>query len=53
MIPPWQAVCAGVTKAGARPYITLMDDESPGLGLDLPEQTKPEGDGHYRVLARK
>jgi len=30
-----------------------MDDESPGLGLDLPEQTKPAGDGHYRVLARK
>jgi DNA polymerase-3 subunit gamma/tau len=30
-----------------------MDDESPGLGLDLPEEKKPEGDGHYRVLARK
>ena len=38
---------------GSRPYIKRMDDESPGLGLDLPEQTKPEGDGHYRVLARK
>ena len=30
-----------------------MDDESPGLGLDLPEEKKPEIDGHYRVLARK
>ncbi|MGH6705352.1 MAG: DNA polymerase III subunit gamma/tau [Sphingomicrobium sp.] len=30
-----------------------MDDESPGLGLDLPEQKKPETDAHYRVLARK
>src|SRR5690349_2461559 len=53
MRPAWQAVLAGVTKTGGRPYIKRMDDESPGLGLDLPEQTKPEGDGHYRVLARK
>jgi len=31
-----------------------MDDESPGLGLDLPEQPhKPDEDSHYRVLARK
>jgi DNA polymerase-3 subunit gamma/tau len=31
-----------------------MDDESPGLGLDLPEATqKPADDAHYRVLARK
>ena len=30
-----------------------MDDESPGLGLDLPEETKPDTDSHYRVLARK
>jgi DNA polymerase-3 subunit gamma/tau len=30
-----------------------MDDESPGLGLDLPEQKKPEADSNYRVLARK
>src|SRR5215218_5621505 len=32
-----------------------MDDlESPGLGLDLPEQARvPASDGHYRVLARK
>jgi len=31
-----------------------MDDESPGLGLDLPEQSqKPEVAGAYRVLARK
>src|SRR6478736_3879419 len=30
-----------------------MDDESPGLGLDLPEQPhKPDEDSHYRVLAR-
>ena len=30
-----------------------MDDESPGLGLDLPEEKKPATDAHYRVLARK
>ncbi|HEU4957233.1 MAG TPA: DNA polymerase III subunit gamma/tau [Sphingomicrobium sp.] len=31
-----------------------MDDESPGLGLDLPEQPpKAAEDAHYRVLARK
>ena len=31
-----------------------MDDESPGLGLDLPEEPKnPEEAGAYRVLARK
>ena len=30
-----------------------MDDESPGLGLDLPEEKKPDTDVHYRVLARK
>ena len=31
-----------------------MDDESPGLGLDLPEEPqKPAGEPHYRVLARK
>ena len=31
-----------------------MDDESPGLGLDLPEQPqKPADEVHYRVLARK
>ena len=31
-----------------------MDDESPGLGLDLPEEPKkPADDGGYRVLARK
>ena len=31
-----------------------MDDESPGLGLDLPAQPqKPDGESHYRVLARK
>jgi DNA polymerase III subunit gamma/tau len=32
----------------------MTDDESPGLGLDLPEQPqKPADDVHYRVLARK
>jgi len=31
-----------------------MDDESPGLGLDLPEQPQKPGDvSPYRVLARK
>ena len=31
-----------------------MDDESPGLGLDLPEAPqKPGEESHYRVLARK
>jgi DNA polymerase-3 subunit gamma/tau len=31
-----------------------MDDESPGLGLDLPEQPeRPADETHYRVLARK
>ena len=31
-----------------------MDDESPGLGLDLPEQPeRPNDETHYRVLARK
>jgi DNA polymerase-3 subunit gamma/tau len=31
-----------------------MDDESPGLGLDLPEESKkPADEAHYRVLARK
>jgi DNA polymerase-3 subunit gamma/tau len=31
-----------------------MDDESPGLGLDIPEQAqKPAGVSPYRVLARK
>jgi len=31
-----------------------MDDESPGLGLDLPEQPeRPSDETHYRVLARK
>src|SRR6187549_109989 len=31
-----------------------MDDESPGLGLDLPEQPeRPADEAHYRVLARK
>jgi DNA polymerase III subunit gamma/tau len=31
-----------------------MDDESPGLGLDLPEEArKPTDETHYRVLARK
>ena len=31
-----------------------MDDESPGLGLDLPEPPqRPADDVHYRVLARK
>ena len=31
-----------------------MDDESPGLGLDLPETPqKPAEEPHYRVLARK
>ena len=31
-----------------------MDDESPGLGLDLPEQPpKPDDASPYRVLARK
>ena len=31
-----------------------MDDESPGLGLALPEQPqKPDEGSHYRVLARK
>src|SRR5438045_5882262 len=31
-----------------------MDDESPGLGLDLPEQpVRPADEAHYRVLARK
>jgi len=28
-------------------------NEEPGLGLDLPEPTKPQAEGHYRVLARK
>ncbi|RIX31603.1 DNA polymerase III subunit gamma/tau [Sphingomonas edaphi] len=28
-------------------------NDEPGLGLDLPEQTKPAADSHYRVLARK
>src|SRR5687768_6601222 len=32
----------------------MTDDESPGLGLDLPEQPqKPDEESHYRVLARK
>jgi len=32
----------------------MNDDESPGLGLDLPEQPqKPAGASPYRVLARK
>jgi DNA polymerase III subunit gamma/tau len=32
----------------------MTDDESPGLGLDLPEQPqKPTGASPYRVLARK
>jgi len=32
----------------------MTDDESPGLGLDLPEEPKkPADDGGYRVLARK
>src|SRR4030095_6442282 len=32
----------------------MNDDESPGLGLDLPEQPqKPADEAHYRVLARK
>jgi len=32
----------------------MTDDESPGLGLDLPEVTQqPADDVHYRVLARK
>ncbi|HEU0310258.1 MAG TPA: DNA polymerase III subunit gamma/tau [Sphingomicrobium sp.] len=30
-----------------------MDDESPGLGLDLPEQPAKADEAHYRVLARK
>jgi len=31
-----------------------MDDESPGLGLDLPEAPqRPADETHYRVLARK
>ncbi|MFL6756395.1 MAG: DNA polymerase III subunit gamma/tau [Sphingomicrobium sp.] len=30
-----------------------MDDESPGLGLDLPEQPQKPDEPHYRVLARK
>src|SRR4051795_6029295 len=31
-----------------------MDDESPGLGLDVPEQPQPAASGSaYRVLARK
>jgi DNA polymerase-3 subunit gamma/tau len=31
-----------------------MDDESPGLGLDLPEEPQRPGvETHYRVLARK
>ena len=32
---------------------SLDPNEEPGLGLDLPEQSKPQADGHYRVLARK
>src|SRR4029079_10860676 len=31
----------------------MMDDESPGLGLDLPEQTAAGAATPYRVLARK
>jgi DNA polymerase-3 subunit gamma/tau len=32
----------------------MNDDESPGLGLDLPEPPQPPADeAHYRVLARK
>ena len=32
----------------------MNDDESPGLGLDLPEQPQPAtGSSAYRVLARK
>ena len=32
----------------------MNDDESPGLGLDLPEEpTKPSAGSPYRVLARK
>src|SRR6478735_7622730 len=33
----------------------MTDDESPGLGLDLPEMTPPTASppGAYRVLARK
>ena len=42
-----------MTKVG--PYTTSMiDDESPGLGLDLPEvASKPATAAPYRVLARK
>ncbi|MDP9424446.1 MAG: DNA polymerase III subunit gamma/tau, partial [Pseudomonadota bacterium] len=31
----------------------MTDDESPGLGLDLPEQPQPAEASPYRVLARK
>src|SRR6185369_8520202 len=32
----------------------MTDDESPGLGLDLPEKPhRPSDETHYRVLARK
>ena len=39
---------------GFNSYITFMtDDESPGLGLDLPDTGKPSPSSPYRVLARK
>jgi DNA polymerase-3 subunit gamma/tau len=31
----------------------MTEDESPGLGLDLPEQPQKPDEAHYRVLARK
>ena len=47
----WIPAFAGMTK---RPKRLLMDDESPGLGLDLPEQAAPSSAASpYRVLARK
>ncbi len=42
-----------MARVGLNPYIIPMDDESPGLGLDLPEQTRPSDASPYRVLARK
>src|SRR4051812_32558331 len=41
-------------RASAPKPTAMNDDESPGLGLDLPEQPQaPAGASAYRVLARK
>ena len=52
---PETTACAGMTQGvrGLKP-VAMDDDESPGLGLDLPEMPQPAATpGGYRVLARK